>query len=682
MPLPENCIDLIGPSRVKRTYDPVLIKILQSDKIPSLIQPFSKPTRIISLYNPEKEEKSVRQVIEMLEKEINIQYSNFDRTKYEEIFSEITFGRGIINLLLRKFFCFTSNYNPQAEKIRKILWTIANIESYGFVTPYQRMKESDTLQRQNLLHLIVDNCKDLLPPEFSNLNESELTKKIDKYLNRPEEMLNGYSHFGKLQKIQDPQPKELVQYYNFQAIETVICNSSDIVLIASGLTGADFKSLFHKLRFSRANYEIYSRPWESNHILFVFNRGYRLFNANDTTSKYLSKIILKHLIPSLISRKNPFILMNLMKFRGKDLIIHLLPEDFSNAKAYDTPNSLLPSKTEMEAFDLLDSDEEDDDEFEFESFERSNPEITLDDDNDPEYKKTETDFDSQIESEFAKAFQISMGSEWTLEREPEIITTKSGKVMIPDFTMSNGSITIYLEIVGFWTVKYIKNKLLKITELNQEDIPPFFFLIDEDLKKYFKELTLRNKNLHLLYYKENKLDKSIANLKEVVTKHYSTISAVKEKIESLLLSESIWNDIEKTLEKQPIIAEDQLFNMLKVLLCDFLTPKCTISPEQIPNTEIERILNTIKFKQQILEQRSFTIFKSIGAITIANFRQLEKIIVEVIGNDEISEQELHGRFAKVVPQSPIEPMKVVQNSSRFKVRWAGLVSKLISVKKI
>jgi len=686
MPLPENCIDLIGPSRVKRNYDPELLKILRSDKIPSLVQALIKPTRVIVLYNPEKEEKMVRQAIEMLEKEIDIQYSHFDKSKYEELFPEITFGRGILNLLLRTSFTFSANYDPQAERTRKLLWSISNIESYGFVNPFKQVKGSDTIQRDHILNHIIHNCKDLLPPDFSKLSEIEITEKFLKYLNHPECMLNGYSHFGKLRKIGSSESKELVEYYNFQAIETVICNSSNLILLISDLSGADFKSLFQKLRFSRANYEIYSRPWESNHVLLIFNRGYRLFNANDITSKYLSRILLNHLIPSLISKQKPFILMNLMKSRGKDVIVHLLPEDFIHVKVPDSIISMLKSRSRDIESEILNVDEDYEDvqeeskenqlniEEENEDFDPENEECDLDN------GKINREFDSQIEAEFNKEFQICMGSLWTLEREPEIITTKSGKVMIPDFTFSNGSIKIYLEIVGFWTSKYIKNKLLKISELNREEIPPFFFLIDEDLKKYFKELTLQNKNIHFLYYKPGKLNKSLINLKDIVMKHYSATSINKEKIESILFSDSIWNFIENMLEKVPIIGEDQLFNTLKIMVCDQLNSKGCITPDQIPNAEIERIIGSSMFKQQVLETRSFDIYKSIGVISKANFRQIEKIIMELIGTDEISDEALHLRFNKAVPNSPLEPMKVVNNSTKFKIRWSGLTAKMISVK--
>ena len=56
-------------------------------------------------------------------------------------------------------------------------------------------------------------------------------------------------------------------------------------------------------------------------------------------------------------------------------------------------------------------------------------------------------------------------------------------------------------------------------------------------------------------------------------------------------------------------------------------------------------------------------------------------MVEIIGQNEIPEEELTRRFYKKVPDSPIEPMKIVNNSERFKIKWSGLVSKLISLKK-
>ena len=700
MPVPENFIDLIGTSRIKRNYDLNLLKNLETDreKIPSLVPSLLKANRILVLFNPEKEEKNVQIAIEELKREQGISYSEFDRAKYEETFSEITFGRGIINLLMRTHFLFYSEPDPKAEMMRKLIWSFSNIESYGFVNPFNAIKDSDTLIRSNFVSHIMSECKSILPPEFSSFSDEQLFEMFTKYIEEQERFLNGYSHFGKLKLISNPIAKDMVFYYNWQAIETVICNSSDLVLVTSNLSGSDFKSLFYKLRFSRANYEIYSRPWESNTILLILNRGYRLFNANDVISKYLSRLLLKNMIPSLIDKKTPFILICLMKSRNKDVIVHILPEDFENARIPESI-SLVYKGRDSNNIPILEGNQlytakqdlgqvEGDTEGEADGEEEINEEL-----NDSEIENEEFDFqnleniaqnelfDSEIEKEFSKSFQIYMGTQWMIEREPEIITTKSGKVMIPDFTISNGSIKIYIEIVGFWTSKYIKNKLLKISELNLEEIPPFFFLIDEDLKKYFKELTLQNNNIHFLYYKQNKMDKCVSQLKDELNKKYSTLSLHKEEIKNILLSALILDSIEKILENQAVIQEKELFNLLKIMVCENLKPKGCITAEQISDSEIERTIFGKEFQTRIFDQRNFMILKSISAISKANFKQLEDIIIGLVGNNEISESELSQHFFKVVNNSPVEPIKIVLNSEKFKIRWSSLVSKLISLKK-
>ena len=592
MTFPDNCIDLIGVYRVKREYDPELTKKINSEETPALIKPFLKPTRILKLYEPENEISNVEKVISELKSEINVQNLNFDKSKYEEIFSEITFGRGIINLLLRSYFKFVSTPDFQAEKYRKLFWSTVNLESYGFINPFETSKTSDVMNKQEFFKHFLENCQDSLPPDISGLENNILQDRLSHYYNNIENFLNGYSHFGRMQLVSEPNPNELIQYYNWQAIETVICNSTDSILITQTFSGSDFKKMFYKLRFSRVNYEIYSRPWESDLIFIMFNRGYRLFNANDKTSRFLSRALLKHIIPNLLENNAPFILINLMKSRGNEVVVHFLPEDFKNAKTIvEDPQrneNRYYSEDEAEYDEISDDDGENlegirsvnDKKEDFGKEEES----IIDD------VTTEDDFDSEIEAEFDKYFKICMGSDWSIMREPDLISTKSGRLMVPDFVITNSVTKIYIEIVGFWTAKYIKNKIIKIGELHKEEIPPFIFIIDGDLKKYFKELRITNKNIHFIYYKQNKLDKAVLELKEMINKHFSALSINQDLIESILFSKRIWETVELQMEQQTMIKMKNLYNDLKILICELIEPAGVVKPDQIPDQEIEKYI--------------------------------------------------------------------------------------------
>lgn len=73
-------------------------------------------------------------------------------------------------------------------------------------------------------------------------------------------------------------------------------------------------------------------------------------------------------------------------------------------------------------------------------------------------------FDSAIEKEF---FNLSFNG-WIVRREPTVL--RAGKyAFIPDFSLERNGIRIYIEIVGFWTAEYLKNKIQKINQLKEKE---------------------------------------------------------------------------------------------------------------------------------------------------------------------------------------------------------------------
>jgi hypothetical protein len=73
-------------------------------------------------------------------------------------------------------------------------------------------------------------------------------------------------------------------------------------------------------------------------------------------------------------------------------------------------------------------------------------------------------FDSAIEKEF---YQLGFKG-WTVRREPAVL--QAGQyAFIPDFSLERNGIKIYVEIIGFWTPEYIKNKIQKINQLEEKE---------------------------------------------------------------------------------------------------------------------------------------------------------------------------------------------------------------------
>jgi predicted nuclease of restriction endonuclease-like RecB superfamily len=84
-------------------------------------------------------------------------------------------------------------------------------------------------------------------------------------------------------------------------------------------------------------------------------------------------------------------------------------------------------------------------------------------------------FDSSVEERFYYEFN-SLSSGWKLLREPEPIVV-GDKIFIPDFLAEKGNLKVYIEIVGFWTDDYIREKVRKLKEVKE----PILILLNEEL---------------------------------------------------------------------------------------------------------------------------------------------------------------------------------------------------------
>jgi hypothetical protein len=85
-----------------------------------------------------------------------------------------------------------------------------------------------------------------------------------------------------------------------------------------------------------------------------------------------------------------------------------------------------------------------------------------------EGKVRKESYDSTVEERFARAF-TPLGTGWNLTREPEPLVT-GNSVFIPDFRFEKGDMSLYMEVVGFWTEDYLKKKLYKLQKLGMEDL--------------------------------------------------------------------------------------------------------------------------------------------------------------------------------------------------------------------
>ncbi len=187
-------------------------------------------------------------------------------------------------------------------------------------------------------------------------------------------------------------------------------------------------------------------------------------------------------------------------------------------------------------------------------------------------------FDSDIEREF---YQLSFNG-WMVRREPAIL--KAGQyAFIPDFSLERNGTKIYVEIIGFWTPEYLKNKIQKINQLKEKE--SIILLVDRKLACSGGEFKTNNPIFYdkkipyleiikvLRKYEEKQLTEDVTKLRnieislegstgvisldEAARKHGVSLEALKEvingqnKTDYLLLGDQlIGNQILKTLRGQ------------------------------------------------------------------------------------------------------------------------------------
>ena len=106
----------------------------------------------------------------------------------------------------------------------------------------------------------------------------------------------------------------------------------------------------------------------------------------------------------------------------------------------------------------------------------------------------EETFDSGIEEDFAAQFR-ALVVDWELIREPGPLPV--GKhVMIPDFLMKKGGLKVYLEIAGFWTPKYLEDKMRKLSMVRDVDM-----IVAVDRRLICEKTSKKSDNFNIFYYR-------------------------------------------------------------------------------------------------------------------------------------------------------------------------------------
>jgi len=86
----------------------------------------------------------------------------------------------------------------------------------------------------------------------------------------------------------------------------------------------------------------------------------------------------------------------------------------------------------------------------------------------PSWEEKKDDFDSSIEEAFVEKWGTEPRDGWTLLREAEILW-KDQHAFVPDFVLRHeDGRQVLLEIAGFWTPEYIKQKRANLDQFRNE----------------------------------------------------------------------------------------------------------------------------------------------------------------------------------------------------------------------
>jgi predicted nuclease of restriction endonuclease-like RecB superfamily len=240
------------------------------------------------------------------------------------------------------------------------------------------------------------------------------------------------------------------------------------------------------------------------------------------------------------------------------------------------------------------------------------------------HELSEPVYDSWVEKDFANRFG-ALDTGWSLEREPEPIP--AGKwVMIPDFRLKKGKMSVYLEIAGFWTPKYLENKIKKLSLLDDVD-----FIVAADKKLECQKLKKIGDKLNLFFYK-----------KRIPIKPLLKILKNKE---------------EAYIEREIAGLREEMFSNLQEPLVQFseLTSKFEVLEESI---------------KRFLEDREVYGYVNLGdsLISKARLREIARKLCEKMEKKEVSYAEATELIEKSGGKNPIKILEAL----KLGVKWHGI----------
>lgn len=507
-------------------------------------------TVILPFYLTPKHENQVKVFIEFMEKNLDSRKTDVNFSQLNNLFETEKTLKSLQTSVLR-FYSFSSRSIKEmiGKKSKTPIKFVKRDDIASYLASLKVNNESFIfLTHDEIRALIFDTVNNITYGFVPFVLRDEIMRGIENELGLPDNSLDSilYSDIDSariLIKNKEVSPTQLIEYFNYDTIETILSFSQNIQIKLKKLPGALAKNVVY---LSKKNYIFTDISKTGDGYTLQIESPLELFREKSKWGKNIAEVVM-YIIRNIINEKIAFQIKAVVQPRKRKAVFTLNSESLPN----------LPLKK---------------------------PII------DEEGIEVKPEVDSKIEDQFFKTWKNYKG--WKAIPEPDAILLGK-KVYIPDFLLTRGKIKVYLEIVGFYTNKYIVKKKNKMQELEKANIQ-IIYLVDNELKQNFLEM----RDIKIIYYSSNNIpSKELAKLLEKTYSDYKArFPMFVERIEDLI----------KLLEEEVhTVTLTQLNEKLETYTSDETT-------KVLQSTEI----------QQILQKNSVIFLKSYGLVT-------KKIIDEV-----------------------------------------------------
>ena len=541
------------------------------------------------MYLQEEERNKVQSLIQFLEINLSKKKSEINFDVLGGLFPSEKIAKSLIVSASR-------NYNFSSRSIGEILGISKQTQKEKSITGdmvsflssvSENNKELRNLTAEVIRERVFDEVNKHTKGFVSTSDRNNLARKIEKEIELPPNSLDSLLYFDldsekSLVKNNELDPMQLIRNFNFDTIETILCFSLDLQMKLKKMPGYLAKNLVY---ISKKNYVFTEITLEKGGYKISIEPPLELFSDKSGWGKNISNVA-TYILRNVLREKIAFFLRASVEPRNR----------IANFTLQSSELPLLPS---------FGRDEE----------EEFRPEI-----------------DSKIEGQFQKTWRRFQG--WKARAEPEAIIVGK-KMYVPDFLLERGDKSIYLEIVGFYTMKYIQKKRRQMQELEKLGVP-IIYLIDEALKVHFIDLS----EIKKVFYSGTQVPNS--NIIRILEANYSDFD------------ERISVFIQNTREICKNMGETQ--NMLEM---KYLQERM----EAYSSDEVEKILN-LKEIIGILETHSISFLSSYGLVKDSVIQEIKKKLNQI---STIPLSELKEEFPEYK-----EALIPISQHLGYKVKWKSI----------